>query len=389
MTLRRLAWALCTFTLLVLAAGIWLGLLNGATAADLSWLPFVAACALVGGLISARRPTLVIGWLFALSAVSFSLMQFTGEYALYGLVTHPGSLPAARAFIWPESWLPLPGIMSVAVFLPLTFPNGRPLSARWRTVIRILVAVCGVIALLYAFRPDKVLEVNHGPALLNPLGLAALRPVVGLAGVLTLLFLVVGISLGAVCLIQRYRRSSSHERAQIKWLMLAVTALPIVTLAGKVSDVVNLLSVPVLIALPVSVAIAVLRHNLYDIDLIIRRTLVYGALTVILGGLYLVTVIALQTLASTVTGQTSDLAIAVATLGAAALFSPLRHQIQTVIDRYFYRRKYDAVRILADFQSSLRDEVDLNHLRHSVLAVVQETVQPEAISLWLAPTEGE
>jgi hypothetical protein len=207
--------------------------------------------------------------------------------------------------------------------------------------------------------------------------------------VLTLLFLVVGISLGAVCLIQRYRRSSSHERAQIKWLMLAVTALPIVTLAGKVSDVVNLLSVPVLIALPVSVAIAVLRHNLYDIDLIIRRTLVYGALTVILGGLYLVTVIALQTLASTVTGQTSDLAIAVATLGAAALFSPLRHQIQTVIDRYFYRRKYDAVRILADFQSSLRDEVDLNHLRHSVLAVVQETVQPEAISLWLAPTEGE
>lgn len=386
--LRRGAWVLCAFTLVVLIAGIWLGLLNGATAGDLSWLLFVAACALVGGLISARRPMLVIGWLFALSAVSFSLMQFTGEYALYGLVTHPGSLPAARASVWPQSWLPLPGIMSVAVFLPLTFPNGRALSDGWRTVTRVLLVICGFLAVLYAFRPERLLEVNHGPALPNPLGISALRPVAGPAGVLILLFLVVGISLSAVSLLQRYRRSSVDERLQIKWLLLAVIALPIFTLAENVFTEAYFLTVPVLIALPVSVAIAVLRHNLYDIDLIIRRTLVYGALTVSLGGLYLLTVIVLQSAARAITGQTSDLAIAVATLGAAALFSPLRRQIQTVIDRYFYRRKYDAARILAELQTALRDEVDLNHLRHNVLTVVQETVQPEAMALWLAPDRG-
>ena len=387
--LRRMAWALCAFTLIVLAAGTWLGIVNGATAGDLSWLLFVAACALVGGLISARRPTLVIGWLFALSAISFALMQFTGEYALYGLVTNPGSLPAARASVWPQSWLPLPGIVSVAVFLPLTFPNGHALSARWRKVIRILVAICGVLVVLYAVRPERLSEVNHGPAFPNPLGLSALRPVVGPLGALILLFLVVGISLSAACLIQRYRRSSLDERLQIKWLMLAITVLPIVTLVENVYATAYVLAVPTLVALPVSVAIAVLRHNLYDIDLIIRRTLIYGVLTVFLGTLYLLTVIILQSAARAVTGETSDLAIAVATLAAAALFSPLRRQIQTVIDRYFYRRKYDAARILADFQSALRDEVDLHQLQQRVLSVVQETVQPEALSLWLAPNERE
>lgn len=388
-TLRRFALALCAFTLIVLVAGTWLGIVNGATAGDLSWLLFVAACALVGGLISARRPTLVIGWLFALSAVSFSLMQFTGEYALYGLVTHPGSLPAARALSWPQSWLPLPGIMSVAVFLPLTFPNGRALSDRWRTVIRVLVAICGLLAVLYAVRPERLSEVNHGPPLPNPLEISALRPVVGPVGALILLFLVVGISLSAVSLLQRYRRSSLDERLQIKWLLLSIAILPIATLIENVFPATYILAVPTLVALPVSVAIAVLRHNLYDIDLIIRRTLVYGALTVFLGTLYLLTVIVLQSAARAITGQTSDLAVAVATLAAVALFSPLRRQIQTVIDRYFYRRKYDAARILADFQSALRDEVDLNHLRHNVLAVVQETIQPEGLSLWLPPTEAE
>jgi hypothetical protein len=384
---RYAAWALCIFTLAVLAASIWLGLLNGATLADLSWLPFVAACALVGGLISSRRPRLVIGWLFALSAVSFALMQLTGEYALYGLVTNPGSLPAARAAIWPQSWLPLPGIVSVAVFLPLTFPNGRALSKGWRRVIRTLVVICCFLAALEAVRPTKLLEVNHGPALPNPLGVSAFRPVVGLAGPLVLLLLIVGIALGAVCLIRRYRHSPLDERVQIKWLMLAVSALPIVTLMGKVSSVADVLTVPALIALPVSVAVAILRHNLYDIDLIIRRTLVYAVLTVLLGALYLVTVIALQGLARAITGQTSDLAVAIATLAAVALFSPLRQRIQTVIDRYFYRRKYDAARILAEFQSALRDEVDLNHLQQNMVTVVQETVQPAAVSLWLPPHE--
>jgi hypothetical protein len=117
--------------------------------------------------------------------------------------------------------------------------------------------------------------------------------------------------------------------------------------------------------------------------------LVYAVLTVLLGALYLLTVIALQSLALAITGQTSDLAVAVATLAAVALFSPVRHQVQTVIDRYFYRRKYDAARILAEFQSSLRDDVDLNHLRQSVLTVVYDTIQPSGVSLWLPPVEGE
>lgn len=387
--LRRVAWILCGFTLVVLAAGIWLGLINGARPADLSWLPFVAACALVGGLISSQRPTLLIGWLFGISAVSFALMQFTGEYALYGLVTNPGALPAARAAVWPQSWLPLPGIMSVAVFLPLTFPSGHPLSDRWRTVIRILLAACGFLLVLYAVRPERLVEVGHGPAFPNPLGISALRPIVGAAGALILLFLAVGILLGSVCLILRYRRASPDERLQIKWLMLVISALGVSYVVQQLWAPASLLTIPILIALPVSVAIAVLRHNLYDIDLIIRRTLVYAVLTVLLGTLYLLTVIALQALARALTGQTSDLAVAVATLAAVALFSPLRRRIQTVIDRAFYRRKYDAARILAEFQSNLRDDVDLAHLRQSVLTVVHDTVQPASVGLWLPPVRGE
>lgn len=386
-SLQRAAWILCTFTLVVLAAGIWLGLVNGATAADLSWLPFVAACALVGGLISSQRPTLLIGWLFGLSAVSFALMQLTGEYALYGLVTNPGSLPAARAAVWPQSWLPLPGIVSVAVFLPLLFPDGRALSPRWRTVIRVLVVTCCSLLLLYALRPERLVEVGHGPSFPNPLGIEAMRPFIGVAGALVLLFLAVGIILGAVCLILRYRRSSNDERLQIKWLMLVISALAVSYVIQQVWSPAEILTIPVLIALPVSVAIAVLRHNLYDIDLIIRRTLIYAVLTVLLGALYLLTVIALQALARALTGQTSDLAVALATLAAVALFSPVRQRVQTVIDRYFYRRKYDAARILADFQSNLRDDVDLNHLRQNVLGIIQETVQPAAVSLWLPPHE--
>jgi hypothetical protein len=349
----------------------------------------VAACALVGGLISSQRPTLFIGWLFALSAISFTLMQFTGEYALYGLVTNPGSLPAARAAVWPQSWLPLPGIVSVAVFLPLTFPDGRALSPRWRIVIRVLVIACGFLLVLYAFRPQRLIEVGHGPALPNPLGIDSLRPFIGVAGALVLLFLGTGIILGAVCLILRYRRASSDERSQIKWLMLVIIALAVSYVVQQIWTLAEVLTISNLIALPVSVAIAVLRHNLYDIDLIIRRTLVYAVLTVLLGALYLLTVIALQSLALAITGQTSDLAVAVATLAAVALFSPVRHQVQTVIDRYFYRRKYDAARILAEFQSSLRDDVDLNHLRQSVLTVVYDTIQPSGVSLWLPPVEGE
>lgn len=387
--LRRVAWVLCGFTLVVLVAGIWLGLVNGATVADLSWLPFVAACALVGGLISSQRPALLIGWLFGISGVSFALMQFTGEYALYGLVTNPGSLPLARAAVWPQSWLPLPGIVSVAVFLPLTFPNGRALSPRWRVVIRCMVIACGFLLVLYAVRPERLMEVNHGPAFPNPLGISALQPLVGVAGALILLFLGVGLTLGSVCLILRYRRASPDERLQIKWLMLVISGLAVSYVVQQLWAPTGLLTLLILIALPVSVAIAVLRHNLYDIDLIIRRTLVYAVLTVLLGALYLLTVIALQALAQTITGQTSDLAVAIATLAAVALFSPLRRRIQTVIDRAFYRRKYDAARILAEFQSNLRDDVDLTHLRHSVLSVVYDTVQPASVALWLPPVRGE
>jgi hypothetical protein len=194
----------------------------------------------------------------------------------------------------------------------------------------------------------------------------------------------------AVSLIVRLRRAGSLERQQIKWL--AYGGAVVVGTIG-VGGLITLWSVPVsivimslaLLGLPIFTGIAIVRHRLYDIDLLINRTLVYGVLTTTLVALYLGGVVVLQRIFVALTGEQSTLAVVASTLVIAALFNPLRTRIQSFIDRRFYRRKYDAKKTLEAFSSKLRDETDLEALNDDLVGVVAETLQPAYASVWLRP----
>ena len=199
------------------------------------------------------------------------------------------------------------------------------------------------------------------------------------------------LAVSGAAVIVRFRRSRGDERQQIKWFAYAVAVMVFLfafwfslALAGLVRPDALLWTVPPL-GLPVAVGIAILKYRLYDIDLVINRTLVYGTLTVTLALVYLGGVVVLQETFRALTGQESQLAIVASTLLIAALFVPLRRRVQSFIDRRFYRRRYDAARTLQDFSGRLRERTDLDDLRAELLGVVRETVQPEHASLWLRP----
>ncbi len=220
-----------------------------------------------------------------------------------------------------------------------------------------------------------------------------------------LTFLVVLGELATLAIVQlyRYRRVSSlMQRQQTKWVVFGIAVFVTVSVSGSVLYLIfpvlaspgslyrlayNMVSAFLLLLIPLSFGFAMLRYRLWDIDIIINRTLVYGALTVILTGVYVGLVIGLQALLRGIISQDSSVAIVISTLAIAALFQPLRRRIQRLIDRRFYRRKYDAAKVVAAFSATLRNEVDLDQLREHLLAVVQETMQPSHVSLWLRPPE--
>jgi hypothetical protein len=172
----------------------------------------------------------------------------------------------------------------------------------------------------------------------------------------------------------------------MKWFVYAVAPMLLIPTEDFLPEIISSVALcAVLIGLPTAIGIAVLRYRLYEIDVLINRTLVYGSLTALLVTTYVGSIVVLQVAFRTLTGQDSQLAIVASTLAIAALFNPLRRRIQAFVDRRFYRRKYDAARILARFGARLRDETDLAELNEELLAVVRETVQPAHASLWLRP----
>jgi hypothetical protein len=341
----------------------------------------------VGAIVATRRPAHPIGWLLLALGLTGALQLLSGEYAATTLVLGPGRLPYGPTAEW-LSYMLQPVAVFILLFLLLVFPTGRLLSSRWRVVA--WVGVCGFSVGLPSsalvpgpFEKDSLFD--------NPFGVdaAILGPfnAVGLTLILAAL-------LGAVLsLMVRLVRSHGEERQQIKWFVsvavLGFFGLFNVTVAssllpgGAVDFLGNLLWVIVPASLPIAVGIAILRYRLYDIDILINRALVYGTLTVLLAGVYAGTIVLLQEAFRALTGQQSGLAIVASTLMIAALFTPFRKRIQSIIDRRFYRRKYDATKTLESFSTKLRHETDLGLLADDLVGVVRETMQPEHVSLWL------
>ena len=343
----------------------------------------------VGALIASRRPANPVGWLMCLLGLVFSIGQFSSQYAIYSLLAQPNSLPAGEAMAWISSWI-LPPVIGLQIFSFLLFPTGRLPSKGWRWLAWLTLACVVVGVASSAFSPGA--NAGLGPVQ-NPLGIKGFSNIYGvvLSFMSTVLYIAVASSL-----LVRLRRAGGVERQQIKWFAYGAGA----TISGLILAYVipNSIDAPpwfervgfaVLIvttaAVPISIGIAILRYRLYDIDRIINRTLVYGSLTIVLIAVYFGGIVLLQRVLLALTGQQSTLAVVASTLAIAAVFNPLRRRVQDFVDRRFYRRKYDAAKTLATFNSRLRQETDLDSLSDEVLGVVRETIQPEHASLWLRP----
>jgi hypothetical protein len=359
----------------------------------IAWLGSLGA---VGALVAARRPTNPIGWLLLTSALLIALSFLADAYASYSLQLEHGPLPLDRFMAWVTLWVTVPGF-GLFIFIFLLFPDGRLPSPRWRWLVRVAIVGLGALLLGLAIRPGPVDAV---PTIDNPFGIQAARGVSGLVeGPLGLLDGILVLA-AVTSLVVRRRRARGAERQQMRWFVFSVVLF--VTVFGAAQIFWAILGdkssgpteffpffaiMAALIFIPISMGISILRYRLYDIDVIVNKTLVYGALTAVLAVAYLGLVVALQ---SVIPGAgDSDLTIAGSTLAVAALFRPLRGRIQGFIDRRFYRHKYDTQRTLESFSARLRDDVDLDHLSADLLGVVHDTMQPTHASLWLREAGGQ
>jgi hypothetical protein len=390
---RWLAWSLFLVATVATAAAIVFTLVDadvpGAEEVESTTVAIVDHLALLlfpaaGALIAARRPQNPIGWLLLLGGVVAALGELSGPYGFRTLVADPGSLPGGGLASWffQTAW-----IVPICAFPPLflLFPTGRLVARGWRWVLySSVLPLLAFVALGVASWPYRGRTMLLAVEDIEELKAADAFIVVGLLVYFVLL------AASVVSLIVRFRRARGDERQQLKWLCAAGVLLVAKGTADTVlvadSGVVSQLASTVIFALvPVAIGIAMLRYRLYDIDLIINRTLVYGALTALLAAAYFAIVVALQ---NVIPGAgDSDLTIAGSTLAVAALFRPLRARVQGFIDRRFYRRKFDAQKTLESFSLRLREDVDLDHLSADFLRVVRDTMQPAHASLWLR-TEG-
>jgi hypothetical protein len=390
-------WALCV---LLVALGVFFAYLSSFDTGFSPYLPNLIAGTLsfstVGALVAYRRPGNPIGWLLCATGLLEALTAFGGEYGVYALVDG-SSLPGGVFGLWLGSWTWL-AAGSVVLFAFMLFPAGRLPSPRWRAVAGLYVLVSCLNVAPFALTPGPLAETEALglPPVANPFGVEAVAGLSGPVGAFSLpLAIFTGLSPFTALFIRYWRAEEDEERQQIKWVAYAValltgaiTAVSIwPPLDGSIAGL--LLFLVGFLSIPVAIGIAILRHRLYDIDLVINRTLVYAVLTAALALVYLGGVASLQLVLRPLTGSESQLAVVASTLAIAALFSPLRRRVQGFVDRRFYRQKYDAEQVLAGFSARLRDETDLDRLGGDLVGVVREAVQPEHASLWLRPARAE
>jgi hypothetical protein len=322
---------------------------------------FMLGFTVLGVLIARREPHNAVGWLFCAVPIGVLAGTVSGMYAESGL-------RGDTVVGWFSTWTWLTALLAYALFVPLLFPDGRLPGRRWR-----LVGCADGVALLGVF-VAAALDID-------------LLGVIFVVGSIAL----VPVSLASV--VVRYRRAGSTQRLQLRWCVFAVCAgfagFILVSLLASVVEWVQFLYVFVYALLPMAVGVAMLRYRLYEIDVIIRRTLTYACLVAALAAVYLGGVALAGALLRQLTGSSSVLAVTLSTLVVALAFQPLRRRIQRAVDHRFARARYDANQAVDAFSGRLREQIDLDALSAELVAVVRRTVQPSQTTLWLRPTEGE
>ena len=396
LSVRRWPWVLAGLALLLLLGSLVLITLNrsyplpgkGPWIGQVAWLLSLASAPIVGALMAGRQPRHPYGWAWLLYGFWRGGVQtFTESYSVHGLLVAPGSLPLAEVGVplAAVSWL-----LGIAMlpFVLLLFPTGHLPSPRWRVVVWITVVALVVGLMVCSVVPGEspFVPVNNPFGATGFIGEAAF--VLFDVSLLTIFLMIL---LSAISPLIRWRRATGIERQQLKWFAYAAVLLVVSQMHqllpdGNLPEPWDSFEEAVSFALlPMAIGIAVLRYRLWDIDVIIRRTLVYSVLTATLALVYFGSVVSLQGLFTAVGGRQPTFAIVLSTLTIAALFSPLRQRVQDTIDRRFYRRKYNAAQALAQFAATARDEVELENVTGALLAVVQETVQPAQVTVWLRP----
>ncbi len=381
-----------------LAAGYGLTALEGSSVAESVTIMLAFSVYLVVGLLLvARRPENRLGWVLAAIGIMTCAGVLAESYARLALVERPEPLAGAVLAAWIHNWYWFPLLVLIVLFVPMLFPTGRPLTPRWNWLYYGAIALLSAITVISWLKPtltdgnlrDPVYEVA------NPIGVAGIgdmeKSALGAALFAAVLVLAV---CALVSLVVRFRRSRGVERQQMKLFVFAgfvMVALPVAEELGieRLLPESNVFFAIAVALPPIAIAVSVLRYRLYDIDRIISRTVSYALLSAVLLALYLTAVTVLTAVTAPVTRE-SPLAVAAATLAAAAAFGPARRRIQSAVDRRFNRARYDAARTVAAYRAALRDEVDIVALRSHLLAAVDTSVQPTGATLWLrdAPVEA-
>jgi hypothetical protein len=354
------------------------------------------AIPVVGALIASRQPRNPVGWILLADGLLWKTTNMLDYYSVYGMA-EPSSLPFALGAAGINNWLWVPSVGLLGTYVFLLFPDGRLPSRRWRPFAWLSGMMIASVSIGVALSPGPLQGLG---GVQNPFVL--LKPWMMPAFWASLLLLPLCMLASAASLVFRYRRSRGEERQQLKWIAFAAAFVGLSYMIAMVLsfifpkswfapgsplwlDLVAYEALLSFVAIPIAVGFAILKYHLYDIDLLINRTLVYGSLTATLALMYFGGVVGLQYVLRTLTGQGSTLAVVASTLAIAALFSPLRRRVQAVVDRRFYRRKYDAAKTLDAFSARLRKEMDLGTLTDDLVGVVGETMRPAHVSLWLRP----
>jgi hypothetical protein len=380
-----LAWALCILSMILALASVALASFNGESLLELVanhhaiGILNALVLPLIGALIVVGDRHHLLAWLLIVAGVSLAVYNLAAQYAplALGLTSRRLSLPGGDLASWLTSWTNLAGIVILAVFLILLFPDGRPPSRRWRPVVWagavVLVVPTAILAVGYwpLRGPQLITQEGSQPPLVSAMFWTAFQGALLLGAI------------SVVALVLRFRRAGAVQRQQIKWFAYgAALSIPLSLFpeARPYGPYLEFLGTVLLLA---GLGIGILRYRLWDIDRLVNRTVVYGLVTVILGGAYALGVLVLGQAVSA-GRRPSGLVVAATTLVVAALFQPLRRRVQRAVDRRFNRRHYDAARTIEAFAARLRDHTDLPALAAELLAVADRTLQPTQVSLWLA-----